>query len=245
MVALTETPPVPALRTLAETANREHGLVMQSGAAMVEHAIRAGEALLQAREEIGDGDWGQWLLDIFAGSVSTAHNYMRVAIHQDAVRELTSMRQALNQITGETGLVKGRRPVYPRELVDEVKALYAEGAGVNEIHREFDLSNDTILKWVDPEYHERRKRAQRESAKRRRDEENRARTKREQARLKRVTREKGGGIAEAYSLACRMEDELGRAFREASNPEAKTALDSATGHFHRMRDEIVRALGVS
>jgi hypothetical protein len=102
-----------------------------------------------------------------------------------------------------------------------------------------------VLKWVDPEYRERRRRAQSASAKLRREERSKARARDERKRLARIAREKGGGIAELYSLVHRMEDELGRAGREATSPEAKGALDSATGHFHAMRDEIVRALGAS
>jgi transposase-like protein len=244
MAALAEMS-VPTLDALAETANREHQLVLQAGEAMVGHAIGAGEALLAAREEIVDGDWQPWIEENFVGCLSTAHNYMRVAIHKDAVQGLPSMRQALTSITGQAGLVKGRRPIYPAEIVEEAKALHEEGAGINEIAREFGASNDTVLKWVDPEYRERRKRAQRESAKRTREEKNRERAKREQTRLRKVAREKGGGIAEAYSLACRMEDQIGRAEREASNREAKAALAAAGAHFRNMRDEIVRALGVS
>jgi hypothetical protein len=86
---------------LLATANREHELVMQAGTAMVEHAIRAGEALLAARNGMGDGEWGDWLRGAFVASVATAHNYMRLAIHQDAVRGLPSMRAALTQVTGE------------------------------------------------------------------------------------------------------------------------------------------------
>jgi hypothetical protein len=45
MAALAEMS-VPTLDALAETANREHQLVLQAGEAMVGHAIGAGEALL-------------------------------------------------------------------------------------------------------------------------------------------------------------------------------------------------------
>lgn len=52
-------------------------------------------------------------------------------------------------------------------------------------------------------------------------------------------------LSEAYSMSERMSRVLAQARDEATSDEARKALDAATGHYHRMRDDIVRALGVS
>jgi hypothetical protein len=57
-------------------------------------------------------------------------------------------------------------------------------------------------------------------------------------------RKAGAGLAEAYAMAERMQDVIGQAEREAGTREARAALREAGAHYRRMRDEIVRALGV-
>lgn len=46
-------------------------------------------------------------------------------------------------------------------------------------------------------------------------------------------------------MAERMQDVLGRAHSESTDPEGRRALSVAGEHYRKMRDEIVRALGVS
>jgi len=64
---------------LAETANAEHEAAEEAAGRAIEHARRAGEALLAAKERIPHGSWGAWLTDHFQGSERTAQAYMRVA----------------------------------------------------------------------------------------------------------------------------------------------------------------------
>ena len=51
----------------------------------IEHAIRAGEALIQAKQLVEHGQWLPWLRDNCKMSERTAQNYMRVARNQDAL----------------------------------------------------------------------------------------------------------------------------------------------------------------
>lgn len=55
----------------------------------------------------------------------------------------------------------------------------------------------------------------------------------------------GGALAEAYSMAERLDDILGQAHREATEPEVRRELTRAHEYQHAMRDAIVRTLGVS
>jgi hypothetical protein len=47
----------PELLKLAEKANREHDLVLEAGTSMVAHAVKAGEALLEAKKLVPAGEW--------------------------------------------------------------------------------------------------------------------------------------------------------------------------------------------
>jgi hypothetical protein len=67
-----------SLGTLADRANAAHREAESMAYAALEHARQAGEALLEAKEQLPHGDWGDWLRDHFEGSPRTAQMYMRV-----------------------------------------------------------------------------------------------------------------------------------------------------------------------
>lgn len=48
-------------------------------AAGIEHYRRAGEMLLEAKEQVAQGEWGRWLKRNFAWSKKTAQNWMKAA----------------------------------------------------------------------------------------------------------------------------------------------------------------------
>lgn len=95
----------PTLDDLAETARREHRLAVQASVSMVEHAIRAGDALIAAKERVPKGQWGAWLEENFRASRETANGYARVALYQDRVRadlQNPTLRDALRYVRGLT-----------------------------------------------------------------------------------------------------------------------------------------------
>jgi len=67
------------LEELAERANEEHRAAEDSVKQSVFHAIRAGEALLQAKSLCMHGTWMSWLRQNFKGSHRTANLYMQLA----------------------------------------------------------------------------------------------------------------------------------------------------------------------
>jgi hypothetical protein len=67
------------LATLSSQINAEHAEAERSLRASVEHAIRAGELLLQAKCEIGHGNWTGWLQENITFSDRLAQAYMRLA----------------------------------------------------------------------------------------------------------------------------------------------------------------------
>lgn len=86
---------------LATIANREHALAFEAGVSFIEHAIRAGEALLEAKAQIRHGEWLPWLAKNFDASEDTAERYMKVASNSARVRNLEepTLRKALEALS--------------------------------------------------------------------------------------------------------------------------------------------------
>jgi integrase len=120
-------PPPPEL---ARIANAEHWLALRAGASMVEHAIKAGEALNAAKPQLPRGEWLRWLEANFEGSRQTADNYRKLAANCQRVSNLDepSLRRALDAISEDrdsAGEGVGRRPRKrrPQDLLTEDEAL--------------------------------------------------------------------------------------------------------------------------
>lgn len=64
------------------------------------------------------------------------------------------------------------------------------------------------------------------------------------AEIKRAVRKAGAATAEAWAMAERFQDVIAQAQDETQDSEARAALSRAGEHYRKMRDEIVKALGV-
>lgn len=253
MTALAAVERTPTLADLADTANREHEAARAAGMSMLEHAIRAGEALTAAREQCGEGNWRQWLAENFDATPFTASTYIRIAHQRDALEDAgrTSVGAALaylreQGLTGPFRAGGGYGNAHDEEVREEARRLCnEEGRDTREVARLLGVSRQSVRRWVDPTYARvaqqmtERARAERRAAAKKKAEQAAAR------KAARAARKAGGGIAKAYSLAESMQDALGRARNEATDNEARAALHRAGEHYRKMRDEIVRALGVS
>lgn len=87
------------LTTLAGEIVAEHDAAQGAFRSAVEHAIRCGELLIEAKAEIGHGGWGGWLEENFPASDRTARGYMRLARHGDELN-----RQGLAELGIEGAL---------------------------------------------------------------------------------------------------------------------------------------------
>lgn len=227
----------PTLDELAATVRREHELCMGAMRTTIEHAVRAGEALLLARDLTSpDREWHRWLTANFPKHASTAYSYMRMARYQKM------LPKDLNSVTAANELLRGLPAVdggSPRDRVpdarkDDARRLRDQGASYKQIAKQLGASVSTVHYWFnDGTRLQKDKRARR------------ALKKQEQERaLRRAVNKTGGALSEAYSLAERMDDVLGQAHREATEPEARRELARAHEFQRAMRDSVVRALGV-
>ena len=67
------------LAALADEINSAHRACDDALRAGLNHAVRAGELLVEAKSRVKHGEWGSWLGDNFEGSARTAQAYMKVA----------------------------------------------------------------------------------------------------------------------------------------------------------------------
>ena len=92
-----------SLEGLAQMADREHGRALENARRAVEHAVRAGAALIRAQELFGDAAFDGFLRR-FEWSERSAQVYMRLALHWNLLKAhappeaLTSQRQALKAL---------------------------------------------------------------------------------------------------------------------------------------------------
>ena len=73
------------LAVLAHEINTAHTNAQQHAQKSVESAISAGEALLEAKEQLKHGEWLPWLRDNCKVSERSARVYIRLAKHKDEV----------------------------------------------------------------------------------------------------------------------------------------------------------------
>jgi hypothetical protein len=84
----------------------------------LEHARKAGEMLLQAKQLCKHGEWLPWLKANVRLSQWTVSAYMRVADGWDKLETVTNLREALRLLSAESApeeAVAGEDPVTPVE----------------------------------------------------------------------------------------------------------------------------------
>jgi hypothetical protein len=224
-----------SLTDLAVVINREHGLALEAGNTMIGHAIRAGEALLAAKQLIRRGEWEDWLAENFVGrSIISAQQYMRIARHKHVVLEAqaTNMKGALRVLHG------GRDSRIDPVQEAEVLRLRAKGLTYQAIAEQLDIPPSRVAKWCNPKAEQRRLRRAH------------ARTiagRRALNRQKRdaLVKRAGGQVAEAYALIRRALKALERAAEVEPDRDAKRAIQNATNRLYGAEDEIVAAIGTT
>jgi len=83
---------------LAVAIREQHEACEAAMSATVQHAIRAGELLAEAKAQVAHGEWLPWLSENFDGSRTVAWTYMRLASNVQRVEHLDSIREAITEL---------------------------------------------------------------------------------------------------------------------------------------------------
>src|SRR5215218_2567990 len=120
------------LLTLAELINAEHRACEAAATRAIEHAIRCGALLIEAKQSKKHGGWMDWIAQNFEGSQDLANKYMKVARNSERVMNLArsgrsiSLRGALEEI--KTAKEEGRAARLRRaESMERVSRLLFPG----------------------------------------------------------------------------------------------------------------------
>jgi len=111
-IILTSIPP----ETLMEMANESAELAERNLREAVQHALRAGRALVAAKAQLPHGKWMAWLRTNFDRDIGTAARYMRLADNWHSapnIQQAESIRQALRLIAED------RQQAEPIEVMAE------------------------------------------------------------------------------------------------------------------------------
>lgn len=73
------------LLDIAQTINAEHEQAYEKARDALHHARRAGELLLEAKQQVGHGGWGAWRQANCTFSERSAQGYMRLAANWDTL----------------------------------------------------------------------------------------------------------------------------------------------------------------
>jgi hypothetical protein len=106
------------LSDLAVRINDEHRLCEAALRTSLEHAVTAGDLLVQAKAALPHGAWGDWLRQNFAGSARTAQTYMRLSRELPALVETNPQRVADLSLRDAVALVATPRGT-PGALSDD------------------------------------------------------------------------------------------------------------------------------
>jgi Protein of unknown function (DUF3102) len=85
---------------LAKRINDEHERCEGAVYAALEHAMNAGDLLLEAKDKTPHGTWQGWLEGNFVGSIRTAQAYMRVAARREEVEAAKTQSSAPLSLDG-------------------------------------------------------------------------------------------------------------------------------------------------
>jgi len=115
---------------LAKRINEEHRRCEGAVNAALEHAMNAGDLLLEAKGSAPHGTWQGWLEDHFDGSVRTAQAYMRVASRRGEVEAAKTQSSAPLSLDGALKALSAPKdapqPEHPSTL-EEMEARAEEG----------------------------------------------------------------------------------------------------------------------
>ncbi len=234
------------LGALAATVNQEHAAAERAAGSALAHAVASGGALVEAQRRVPAGQWLLWVDRNVEVSRARAQVYMRLAVHRSVLDASLSVTGAVATLAGLPSVGQGGRYPPVREEVRQAACqLRAEGQPVSVIAERFGVSIGTIYRWVDPAARERAVTAARLAHRRQGVALIALREQERQREIKRAVRKAGAAVAELYAMTERQQDVIAQAHRETTDTEARRELSLIGEDHRRMRDRIVRVLGIT
>jgi hypothetical protein len=240
------------LDELSALSVEEVSLSATCAAAAVQHAIRCGEALLEAQSRVPPGDWVRWLESSdWPHSDTHARCFMRLAKYQSDLppeawqryidrdgneRQPTANRafRMLRGLPPIQALGSWISPLVGPNDKAEVLRLRSMGASYTEIVAVTGLPKSTIAGWCNPAAAEQARRKRRA----RRREEAVARkaltAERERSSRNRLAKVTGGELSKSYAAV--------RQALAALDKVGGERAGEAIGHLHRAEESIVEAM---
>ncbi len=235
-----------SLSNLADIARTEHELCETSLVESLKHAINAGEALLQAKENVPRGGWYKWLnANLPEFSENAIQIYMRVARYQDRlpadIRGITDARMFLRGLPKATGFHG-----YPEEFQIEARRLRGEeGLSYKKIARELGVSDAIVGIWCDKQRWEANIRSTKKHSTQRKKERRALEQKELQARRLHAAKVAGGAIHDAYSKARLLGEALDAAVATDDDRRNQDRLRNARDLLFKIENQVAQVLGVS
>jgi hypothetical protein len=234
------------LTDLATTINSEHALAYRAALDALQHAILCGEALIEARATIPDGQWMRWVDNHLDMSMAAIQRYTRIATYREQLLSADARPKSINGAIsylrgiGTPAISSGRNGRRPTFDVDEAKRLREQGMTYTDIATVVGVSDVAIWRQLAPGA-TKKTIAYTNRVRRQRRAEHRAYVERDLAeKVARV----GGRPADAYALLRKTAIALDRALVDAETDEMRKTLRDALTFTHRAEDAITRALGI-
>jgi len=140
------------LVSLAAEINKEHNLAEQMAKTAIEHALKAGELLIQTKSQCSHGEWLPWLDGNLEIGARQAQKYMRLATHREGLANASRN----SHLTIDTALAALAAPgeqadKSPSEMLMQAMAVVDQLTPPRLFLSQPDLV-DIILKEMDPPY---------------------------------------------------------------------------------------------
>lgn len=233
-----------SLDVLAKTVWEEHELALQNMQAALQHAINAGEALLEAKEEVErdtPGAWGEWVKAEAGISTAAAGRYMRIAHYKHELPDwVGSIGEARKALAGLPRIDTRSGPRVSAHIRYEAKHMLDMGERYEKIAEDLGVSWETVKRWDDPQFEEKKKSQWRDKNRKRKEAEEELERKRRQQAAKRA----GGNVSKSYSSVRKAAYYLDLATSEANNREAAAKLREALDSVYMSEDAIQEAIKV-
>lgn len=243
------------LEELAASANENERRVIEAEraaeAAMGEAVYRAmdvGDALAAVREQVGFGDWGEWMEVNCVTSAHRLREFVRLAEHRPHVERWVlkggddgeiSVWRAVAAIRGLPRVTAQK--VYEDDVRKEAKRLRSEGVSIRETAGLLGVSPTTVRVWANPAERKRARENSKRYQQKRRAADRALKEKKEREERARLAA-RADDTGKAYSEVRKLTAALSQAIAGVDSAEARNHLREAERLALKAEESIVAAL---